>query len=334
MQRLSRIFLSFLPFALIAGLLYAALFVKPEVAGASVVPPVMARGDLQYGIAGPGEGMVWGAGSDGKVWLSEDAGRTWGLQTTPTKETLQDIAAWDRMHAVAVGNQGVVIRTSDGGKSWQAVDAPRSKVANKLMRVATAADGIAWAVGEVGAVLQSKDYGATWARVMHEEDAAWNGVFVGQQKIWLAGEFGRLAASSDGGARWTSVPTPVKTSLMAIAFKDDANGVAVGLEGVVLTTQDGGANWLRRSPVTREHLFDVMWGGDSWVAVGDKGVFVTGDASGQSWQASRLASGDRAWHTKVIADGDRYIASGATLVIVPRSTLSVAGRVEKIQEKR
>lgn len=319
MQRLSRIFLSLLPFAIIGGLLYAALFVKPQVAGASVTPPVMTRGDLQYGVALPQGGVIWAAGSDGKVWLSEDAGRTWGLQPTPTKETLQDIAAWDRQHAVAVGNQGVVIMTSDGGKSWQSVDAPRSKVANKLMRVAVVEGGTAWAVGEVGAVLQSKDYGATWVRSRPEKDAAWNGVFVGRQKLWLAGEFGRLAVSDDGGARWADVATPVKTSLMAITFKDDANGVAVGLEGVVLVTRDGGANWLAQSIVTREHLFDVTWDGSSWVAVGDKGVLVSGDAMGKSWQASRVAPGDRAWHTKILADADRYIVGGATLLIVARN---------------
>jgi len=319
MQRLFRLLLSLLPFAIIGGLLYAAVFVKPEVSPASVVPPVMARGDLQYGLTSPGSGVIWAAGSDGKVWLSEDSGQTWSLQPTPTKETLQDIAAWDRNHAIAVGNQGVVITTSDGGKSWRSIDAPRSKVANKLMRVVAVEGGTAWAVGEVGALLQSKDYGATWVRAMPEKDAAWNGIFVGRQKLWLAGEFGHLAVSDDGGARWTDVTTPVKTSLMAIAFKDDTQGVAVGLEGVVLVTQDRGATWLAQPSGTREHLFDVTWDGSSWVAVGDKGVLVSGDASGRSWQASRAGANDRAWHTKILADAGRYIVAGATLAIVPRN---------------
>ena len=319
MRRLLRLLLSLLPFAIIGGLLYAAIFVKPEAAAASVASPVMARGDLQYGLALPGGEVMWAAGSDGKVWLSEDAGRTWGLQPTPTMETLQDIAAWDRNRAVAVGNQGVVIATSDGGKSWRSIDAPRSKLANKLMRVAAVEGGTAWAVGEVGALLQSRDYGATWLRAMPEKDAAWNGIFASRQKLWLAGEFGHLAVSDDGGARWTDVATPVKTSLMAIAFRDDTEGVAVGLDGVVLATQDGGATWLAQPSGTREHLFDVTWDGVSWVAVGDKGVLVVGDASGRSWQSSRVGANDRAWHTRIVADSGRYIVAGATLAIVPRS---------------
>lgn len=319
MQRLSRTLLALLPFAIIAGLLYAALFIKPEVAGSSVAPPVMARGDLQYGLASPQAGTIWAAGSDGKVWRSDDAGRSWQLQPTPTAETLQDIAAWDRDHAVAVGNQGMVITTGDGGRSWRSVDAPRSKVANKLMRVAIAEGGIAWAVGEVGAVLRSKDFGASWERAMPEKDAAWNGIFVGRQKVWLAGEFGRLAMSSDQGGRWTEVAAPVKSSLMAVTFRDELQGVAVGLDGVVLTTQDGGASWSTQPSGTREHLFDVAWDGSAWVAVGDKGVLVSGDASGRAWQASRLTENDRAWHTKVLADADQLVAGGATLAIVPRN---------------
>lgn len=324
MQRLFRVLLSLLPFALISGLLYAALFIKPEAAGESVAPPVMTRGDLQYGLAAPAAGVIWAAGSDGKVWLSEDLGARWTLQTTPVKDTLQDIAAWDRSHAVAVGNQGVVIRTTDGGRTWQGVDAPRSKVANKLMRVVTVEGGSAWAVGEVGAVLRSKDHGKSWERVLPEEDAAWNDIHVDGQRVWLVGEFGRLAMSGDGGASWNKSAAPVRTSLMAIEFKDEANGVIVGLDGVVLVTQDGGAHWIPRASGTREHLFDVTWDGSSWVGVGDKGVLVCGDGSGRSWQGSRIAPGDRAWHTRILADADRRIASGASLVIVKRNALTAS----------
>jgi photosystem II stability/assembly factor-like uncharacterized protein len=314
MQRFIRITMSILPFLIIGGLVYGAVFIKPEIAANTVHPPAIERGDFLYGVALPAPDAMWAAGSNGKVWRSADSGASWTVQATPTHETLQDIAAWDPMQAVAVGNHGVVIRTVDGGKTWTQIDVPRSKIANKLMRARIFGDGSAWAVGELGAALVSADRGTTWKRGAPEEDLAWNDVFFDGQKVWLVGEFGSIRASGDGGATWAPGSSPVKTSLMGITFRDKENGVAVGLDGVILVTQDGGRNWVERPKVTREHLFDLLWDGTTWAAVGDKGVLVTADAPATDWKVSQLSPNQRAWHTKIIKAGNRYVAAGATLV--------------------
>src|ERR1019366_9754302 len=116
MQPFIKWIISILPFLIIGGLLYSALFVKPNIVASSVRPPAIARGDYLYGIALPKPNVMWAAGSNGKVWRSADSGLSWAIQATPTDENLQDVAAWDEMRAVAVGNQGVTIRTDDGGK--------------------------------------------------------------------------------------------------------------------------------------------------------------------------------------------------------------------------
>ena len=48
--------------------------------------------------------------------------------------------------------------------------------------------------------------------------------------------------------------------------------MAVGLTGTLLVTEDGGASWRDVPPLTREHLLDIAWDENRWVAVGDKGV--------------------------------------------------------------
>lgn len=321
MRRVMKLLMSAMPLMIVAGLLYAGLFIKPKPAGASVAKPNFERGDSFYGITLPLATTIWAAGSNGKIVRSDDEGLSWALQTTPIHATLQDIAAWDAQRAVAVGNNGTVVTTHDGGKSWVEVAVPRSTIANKLMRVKTLPDGVAWAVGEGGVVLHSSDFGASWALATKEEDAAWNDIFFIDHQGWMVGEFGRIKRSGDNGVTWQTVSSPVKASLMAVAFKDKLNGAAVGLGGLVLATHDGGEQWVVARPATVEHLFDVIWDGAKWMAVGDNGVVLTADASAGDWRPAPITNQSRGWYTKIAhQEGGDYLA-GATLTLLKNGAL-------------
>lgn len=319
MQRLIKIVMSVLPLLIVGGLLYVALYIKPQPGLAVTNPYPIVKRDRFYGVVTPAPPTVWAVGSHGKIVRSDDSGKSWIVQETPTTNHLQDIAAWDDKRACVVGNDGLVMVTSDGGKSWKKVEAPRSDIANKLVAIEVFPDGAAWAVGEVGAVLHSKDFGLTWERKLAPEDLAWNDIaFIGK-KGWIVGETGRVMRTEDGGETWSAVESPVKGSLMSVGFRDEDHGVAVGLQGVILVTADGGKTWTQAPQATVEHLFDVMWDGAEWVAVGDKGVMVKGDASGANWSGKRITDLDTSWYTKVRKSGERYYLSGARLAVLEKS---------------
>lgn len=317
---------SMLPLLIIGGLLYAAFFVKWEAEIQALKAPAIERRDVFYSVASPVPSTIWAVGYYGKVVRSDDGGASWTIQATPSEGHLQSIAAWDAQRAVAVGNGGEVIVTEDGGATWKAVQAPRSEVANKLMRVQAYPNGVAWAVGEVGAVLVSRDYGATWTRALPEKDQAWNDIFFLGSDGWMVGEFGQMQRSFDGGVTWAAMPSPVKSSLMSVYFRDARDGVAVGLSGVVLVTGDGGATWRQAPRMTLEHLNSVIWDGQRWVAVGDKGVRVVGDAAGNQWQAGRISEQDLSWRTQILRVGDRYFLAGSNLAVVDGEQLHIFGR--------
>ncbi|GAA4017952.1 WD40/YVTN/BNR-like repeat-containing protein [Actimicrobium antarcticum] len=304
------------PWLIIAGLLWAGFFIKPQPVGSTVKPPVIERRDFFYGLAVPAPDVLWVAGTNGKVVRSENGGALWNPQVVPGKAHLQDISAWDSRHAVAVGNKGVIVVTVDGGTTWMESPAPKSDVANKLMRVLTLPDRQAWTVGEMGALLHSIDFGKSWQRMRAEEDVGWNDVtFAGSANGWVVGEFGRALRTVDGGTTWVASQTPATSSLMGVAFRDDQNGVAVGLEGVVLVTQDGGTSWHAIKSGTQEHLLTVAWDAVQrvWIAAGNLGVWVRGDAAAENWVAGRLDERDLSWHTKVVvANGKTYFA-GSTV---------------------
>lgn len=305
---------SLVPFAIVGGLLYAAFFVKAAAVIASVQPPAIERRDTFFGVAMPTDRVIWAAGSNGKVIRSDDGGQRWVAQQVPNAENLQGIAAWNAEQAVAVGGNGVILHTADAGKTWSEARAPKSEVANKLLNVrafgngagasaasaASAASGSAWAVGEMGALLKTADFGKTWERAVPEKDQAWNDiVFAGTHGI-VVGEFGQIMTSDDEGRTWQPAKSGVPSSLMSVAVRDAANAVAVGLSGAIVVTHDGGAQWTVVERQTREHLNNVIWDGTQWLAVGDKGVLLTGDERGTSWRASRVSEGNLGWNTQIL----------------------------------
>lgn len=319
-----------MPVMVIGALLYAAFFVKATAEVSSVKPPQIERRDRFLGVAMPTENVIWAAGSNGKIVRSDDAGQRWVAQSTPTAENLQGVAAWSATQAVGVGGNGVVIQTSDGGNSWAEIKVPKSEVANKLLNVRAYENGEAWAVGEFGVVLKTLDFGLTWARVLPEKDQAWNDIsFSGKHGV-LVGEFGQTMVTDDGGATWQLVDSGVKSSLMSVFLRDGLNGVAVGLSGVMLVTKDGGVNWTPLAPQTKEHLNNVIWDGTRWLAVGDKGVLVTGDKDGRSWKASRVSEGSLAWNTQILHvpssdENPNYLLAGASLARLAAGKLTVFG---------
>ena len=300
------------------GLLLAAAYSENIVAradsdGAAPAPPPIQWRDQFFGVAAPAARILWMAGSGGKVVRSEDAGMSWSVQETGITENLQDIAAWDPDRAVAVGNDGVIVVTADGGASWSRVSAPRSEVANKLIRVRTPEQGTAWAVGVMGMILSSEDWGRSWDRRGEEIDVAWNDVaFPDDRNIWVVGEFGSMMHSPDAGASWLEVEPASERSLMAVAFRDPRTAVAVGLDGLVLRTTDSGLTWSPVDAGTDLHLFDVIWDGTSWIAVGAMGVIVVGSEDAGSWRAHRLSDTDLGWHTALVPTGDGVYLAGAT----------------------
>ena len=305
---------SLAPLCIIGGLLYAALYIKPAGGGTALEPPVIAPRDHFYALIQPAGGSLWAVGNDGKVVLGDGQGR-WQVQASGTRAHLQSVDAWDARHALAVGNDGTVLSTSDGGQTWLKADAPVSATANKLMRVQVLPDGAAVAVGEFNTVLLGSAYGRQWTRLTPEQDVAWYGLAVHGSRITVAGEFGRLMQSDDLGRSWRAVRSPTEAHLTAVAFADEQRGVAVGLNGTVLLSEDAGRSWQAVGQGGEEHLYDVIWDGRRFVACGDRGVLLE-SVDGRAWKALDAALGDARnflWFSRVVPGADGLLLSGATL---------------------
>lgn len=313
-----RVLSAVMPFTVIGGLLYAGIFIKPASVGSSVAPPVLAPRDAFYGVAVPADGIIWAVGRGGKIVRSDDSGRKWMQQPAATDANLQSIAAWDTARAVVVGNDGTVLLSADRGRSWQAVvGLPGAATGRKLIRVRRDTDGSAYAVGEFGLVLSTTGFGVAWESIGKQEDVAWNDIATRGHVLILVGEFGRIRRSADAGRNWQDVASPVKSSLLGVAFSADGRlAVAVGLDGVVLLSADDGRSWRSVPSGTHEHLFAVTANNAGWAAVGDKGLLLRAPAEAQTWVVRRLSENSYAWHADLEAHAGLLYLAGATLSAV------------------
>lgn len=300
-----------LPAATVAVLALSAIYIKPTAKAINVAVPAIQARDRYYGAANPAPHTIFLVGSFGKVIRSDDDGKNWTIQPTPTTQDLQDIHAWDADHAVAVGDDGVVLVTDNGGTDWTAINAKQTLQGTKLLRLAERPGGELWVVGEEGLLARSSDHGRNWRRIGAAQEATLNGIaFPDAENGFAIGEFGTVFRTVDGGRSWTKESVPTDRSLMSIAFRDDRVGVAVGLDGTVIATTDGGANWGRLPDPANEHLFGVAWIDEGWLAVGDKGVVLQGNATNISGVHKPGEIGST-WRVGVVPMPDGLIAVGA-----------------------
>src|SRR5436305_4565837 len=69
------------------------------------------------------------------------------------------------------------------------------------------------------------------------------GVARAGMRLVAVGPRGHIVVSTDGGTSWKQAKVPVSSDLTSVFFVNDQKGWAVGHDGVILNTVDGGDNW-------------------------------------------------------------------------------------------
>jgi photosystem II stability/assembly factor-like uncharacterized protein len=186
---------------------------------------------------------------------------------------------------VAVGDQGVVLLSDDGGATYrQARSVP---VSSTLTSVSFVDASHGWAVGHWGAILATSDGGESWT-------------------------IQRMAAAED-------------RPLFAVHFVDGAHGVAVGLWSLVLTTDDGGRTWTKQTVAppagatkADANLLGLFGDGRGHLyAAAERGLVLRSDDIGHTW--SYLVTGYKGSFWSGIALADATLLVGGQRGTVYRS---------------
>lgn len=229
---------------------------------------------------------------------------SWSVGTGHSASTALRGVAWDGSGVlIAVGNDNgtdsLMLRSTDDGETWAAVDLPDSAV--DLNAVTYSPDLNIWvAVGDDAGteslVFMSDDSGLSWTAQSNPDDAGLNGVVwcpslalfiaVGNQGIGDA-----YLITSPDGETWTERVTPKNSSLRGICWNEDlglavAVGDSDGADGYIITSPDG-INWTERANPKNLWLYGVCWSEtlQLFVAVGDPDTdtYVVTSPDGISW---------------------------------------------------
>lgn len=191
----------------------------------------------------------WAVGHWGAILNTSDGGEHWSLQRMDTHEDrpLFSVHFFDPKNGVAVGLWSLVLRTEDGGKTWQAVDLPAppegGKADRNLFKLFVSPKGGLFAAAERGAVLRSDDHGKTWRYInTGYKGSFWTGLALKNGTLVVAGLRGTIYRSVDDGLSWQPVSSGVKSSITDV-IESGNKIVAVGLDGVILESEDGGATF-------------------------------------------------------------------------------------------
>ncbi len=213
---------------------------------------------------------------------SERTYEPWERLSSSTDLSLFAITFLDADTGIASGRSGVILRTTDGGDTWERIptDVDATLAGAAFDRAGTT--GIA--VGGSGTILRTQDSGQTWHAVDSPTDRSLNGaVFVGDGATAFAvGVFGVLLRSDDAGRTWQEVGIETAESLNEVAASPDGRLlIAVG-RNVRVRSEDGGESWIVGS--FDIFLASVQINADGFgLASGEEGYVVRTDTAGFAW---------------------------------------------------
>ena len=158
-------------------------------------------------------------------WLSAIQAQ-WIQQNSGTTHYLNDVYCITADTVVVVGDNGTILRTTNGGTQWNTISCPTTE---HLNRVKFADSQTGYIVGEHGTLLKSTDAGQTWQSL----NTGYNNVnfkaisCVTADTVYIGGFDELILKTTDGGLTWTTEHTGGWYHIKDIQMINDTLGYAV-----------------------------------------------------------------------------------------------------------
>jgi photosystem II stability/assembly factor-like uncharacterized protein len=188
------------------------------------------------------------AGVNGAILYTHDGGKSWQQARQKNGFAFFDLTAPDASNAWVVGEFETILHSADGGKTWTVQRGGKRgnfrQPAYFTVRFRDSMHG--WLTGQGATILVTSDGGKTWQPVTSPTESSMFGTFFTDAGFWVAGDDGVLLnASLDGSGKPASVQ-PTFSVLNDVAFAGQT-GIAVGFNGTILRSDDGGSHWKKVS---------------------------------------------------------------------------------------
>lgn len=233
-------------------------------------------------------------GDHGIVLLSDTDGADFRqAKSVPVRTTLTAVCFLDGKTGWAVGHWGVVIRTDDGGETWQ-LQREDTAVDQPLFSVHFRDRENGWAVGLWSLVLSTHDGGKTWAPVRlppppggKKADRNLLKIFANRMgTLFVAAEAGLVLRSYDGES-WSYLETGYKGSFWTGTVLTNGTVLVGGLRGTIYRSIDDGRSWRESKTDAKASITDITEAGGKVLAVGLDGLLLESDNGGASFRGTQ-----------------------------------------------
>jgi photosystem II stability/assembly factor-like uncharacterized protein len=208
---------------------------------------------------------------------------TWQAQTSGVAARLRGVSAVNPRVAWASGARGTVVRTADGGTTWQKLTVPdAAELDFRDVDAVSETTAYVLSIGEAAAsrIYKTTDAGATWQKqftndvpkAFYDAMAFWDaqrGLAISDS---VSGKF-VILMTKDGGRTWTRVPDGALPPALA-------NEGAFAGSGTNISVADGGRAWIGTGAADRSRMLRTSDGGTTWAiaetpvkASGSSGIF-------------------------------------------------------------
>jgi photosystem II stability/assembly factor-like uncharacterized protein len=272
------------------------------------------------GVAAVDAREAWVVGG-GVILHTRDGGQTWCREANDpglTGGDLISISAVDIYTAWAVGAGGAILRTTNGGCTWERQGAGQVPVVS-LSGVYAADASHVWVVGgpeegnRYGTILRTTDGGTTWAKVPYTitHDPSLTSFYLitvhgaNANQVWTVGRAQIMHISV------TSKGVTVTDQTQKFSNFMDVNGVfalnpltvwAVGDSANIWRTDNGGKTWTLRNKGDYDHgyIFRVsaVNGLHAWASEGSAkgtGQILYTSNGGKTWTAQTIPAQPQIW---------------------------------------
>lgn len=208
----------------------------------------------------------------------------------PQGYDLNDVQFLDSQIGWAVGDKGTIIKTTDGGISWEILNSGTNE---NLIQINVIDINVLWIVSSACLILNTNDGGDSWTQIAFDNtDELINGFFLEGGKGWIIGkeEYAyTIFHTSNGGISWDIQVDDTTFLLRKIFFLNENTGWVLGEkydsipEGIVLHTINGGESWeLHTFPYT--YMEDIIFtdSENGWIVGHQERIIFTSDG-GVSW---------------------------------------------------
>ncbi|MGM0582095.1 MAG: WD40/YVTN/BNR-like repeat-containing protein [Bacteroidota bacterium] len=222
----------------------------------------------------------------GKNWNSIQVDRTVELRGNEREVELTSVTFMDANVGIAVGfigtagQTGTILRTQDGGKTWNKVDAP----GGMFTSVQSPGKQSFMILDGYGNILKSTDQGKSWDQIELPKESYKKLYFPTAQTGYLLGR-NNLYKSTNGGNDWSKIGEIPEAGLSDLAFQSGKLIMASSSSrSKVFSTSDEGANWEEvttlQNSLTSIHFINAQQG---YMTAKSGVVYQTTDG-GESWE--------------------------------------------------